>query len=170
MNIGVEETSRHEMSLKTSRPSSRTTAPPSHEQKEFILENIISRSSPLAYSHFSNMEKRLIVFLITFAATFSPLSSFIFFPAINALSAALHVSIEKLNLTVTSYMIVAGIAPAIIGDLADVTGRRVVYLLTMGIYCVANVGLAIQSKWAVLFILRMLQSAGSAGLKPSIQI
>ncbi|KAI8939501.1 hypothetical protein NX059_003272 [Plenodomus lindquistii] len=59
-------------------------------------------------------------------------------------------------------MIVAGIAPALIGDMADVTGRRVVYLLTMGIYCVANVGIAVQSSWAALFVLRMVQSAGSA--------
>lgn len=55
-------------------------------------------------------------------------------------------------------MIVAGIAPAVIGDMADMTGRRAVYLVTMGIYCVANVGLAVQSSWTALFLLRMLQS------------
>lgn len=60
-------------------------------------------------------------------------------------------------------MIVAGIAPAVIGDMADMTGRRTVYLLTMGIYCMANVGLALQSSWTALFVLRMLQSAGGAG-------
>lgn len=60
-------------------------------------------------------------------------------------------------------MIVAGIAPAIIGDMADMTGRRIVYLLTMGVYCAANVGLALQKSWTALFILRMLQSAGGAG-------
>jgi MFS family permease len=115
------------------------------------------------YSQFSLFEKRLIIFMISFAATFSPLSSFIFFPAIDSLSQSLHVSIEKINLTVTSYLIVAGIAPAVIGDMADMTGRRIVYLLTMAIYCSANIGLALQSSWTALFILRMVQSAGSAG-------
>lgn len=60
-------------------------------------------------------------------------------------------------------MIVAGLAPAILGDLADKIGRRIVYLFMMSIYCTANIGLALQSNWTALFLLRMLQSAGSAG-------
>jgi sugar phosphate permease len=117
-----------------------------------------------AYSVFTKREKHIAVFLITFAATFSPLSSFIFFPAINALSTSLKVSVEKINLTVTSYMIVAGLAPAIVGDLADMTGRRNVYLITLLIYAGANIGLALQNSWIALFLLRMMQSAGGAGM------
>ena len=165
MTITPDEASQDKIALKEiSHPSSPTTPPPSPQKKEIsVLGDVTSQLSPPPYSHFTQMQKRLTIFLITFAATFSPLSSFIFFPAINALSASLHVSVEKVNLTITSYMIVAGIAPAVIGDMADMTGRRIVYLLTMGIYCVANVGLAVQSSWTALFILRMLQSAGGAG-------
>jgi MFS family permease len=65
-------------------------------------------------------------------------------------------------------MIVAGIAPAFLGNLADTIGRRAVYLLMMGIYCVANVGLTLQSNWTALFILRMVQSAGSAGRQSAL--
>ena len=131
-----------------------------------MAENPVQKDAitPKDYSVFTKSQKRLTVFLITFAATFSPLSSFIFFPAVNALSRDLHVSVEKINLTITSYMIVAGVAPAIMGDMADMTGRRIVYLLTLGIYVAANVGLAVQSSWGALFALRMLQSAGGAGM------
>jgi MFS family permease len=115
------------------------------------------------YSTLTRRQKILVLCLASFAATFSPLSSFIFFPAIDDLSQALHVSVGQVNLTITSYMIVAGLAPAILGDLADKIGRRVVYLFMMGIYCIANVGLALQSSWTALFLLRMLQSSGSAG-------
>jgi sugar phosphate permease len=142
-------------------PSSAPLPPP--PKKETPREILPQAQPQPPYSHFTKRQKRLIVFIITFAATFSPLSSFIFFPAINALSASLYVSVEKVNLTITSYMIVAGIAPAIIGDMADMTGRRIVYLLTIGLYCVANVGLAVQNSWTALFVLRMLQSAGGAG-------
>ena len=62
-------------------------------------------------------------------------------------------------------MIISGIAIAVMGDLADMTGRRIVYLLAFGIYLVANIGLAVQTSWAALFLLRMLQSAGGAGAK-----
>jgi MFS family permease len=116
------------------------------------------------YSILSKRQKHFIIFLVSFAATFSPLSSFIFFPAIDALARSLHVSVGRINLTITSYMIVAGVAPSIMGDLADKIGRRLVYLMIMTIYCAANVGLALQNDWAALFVLRMLQSAGSAGM------
>jgi len=59
-------------------------------------------------------------------------------------------------------MIVAGLAPAILGDLADNIGCRMVSL-SMMVYCSANIGLALQRNWTALFLLRMVQSAGSAG-------
>jgi MFS family permease len=61
-------------------------------------------------------------------------------------------------------MIVAGLAPAILGDLADNIGRRIVYLSMMAVYCIANIGLVLQTNWTALFLLRMLQSTGSAGM------
>ena len=61
---------------------------------------------PIPYSTFTKAQKRLIVFLIAFAGMFSPLSSFIYYPAITSLSKDLHVSIELINLTITSYMVV----------------------------------------------------------------
>lgn len=117
---------------------------------------------PMPYSTFTKSQKRLIVFLIAFAGMFSPLSSFIYYPAITSLSKDLHVSIELINLTITSYMVISGIAPAVIGDLADMTGRRWVYILTLAIYCAADVGLALQRSWPALLVLRMVQSVGSS--------
>ncbi|KAL8798070.1 MAG: hypothetical protein Q9182_006981 [Xanthomendoza sp. 2 TL-2023] len=138
-----------------------TSLPPEKDRSSTTIDgNTITPGAP--YSHFTKIQKRLVVLIITFAATFSPLSSFIFFPAINALSQSLHASVGRINLTITSYMIVSGIAPAILGDIADMTGRRIVYLLTFTIYLAANVGLAVQRSWTALFLLRMLQSAGGA--------
>lgn len=152
----------------TSASPNKEIIPFASSQKKEVLvtsntDGLSSRSVLHPYSSFPKSQKWLIIILAAFAATFSPLSSFIFFPAVTALSEFLHVSIAKINLTITSYMVVAGIAPAVLGDLADSMGRRVVYLLMMSIYCAANVGLAFQSNWTALFILRMVQSAGSAG-------
>lgn len=145
-------------------PSTPTSSLPQNSEDSIPPKEIDSQPQQEAYSVFAKREKHIAVFLITFAATFSPLSSFIFFPAINALSVSLNVSVEKINLTVTSYMIVAGLAPAIVGDMADMTGRRNVYLLTIFIYAAANIGLAVQNSWIALFLLRMMQSAGGAGM------
>ena len=115
------------------------------------------------YSKFTKAQKRWIVLLVAFAGMFSPLSSFIYYPAIHTIALDLSVTITLVNLTVTSYMIVSGITPAIVADLADVVGRRPVYLTTFLVYFVANIGLALQRSYPVLLVLRMLQSAGGSG-------
>ena len=115
------------------------------------------------YSKFTKAQKRWIVLLVAFAGMFSPLSSFIYYPAIHTIALDLRVTITLVNLTVTSYMIVSGITPAIVGDLADMMGRRPVYLATFLIYFVANVALALQRSYPALLVLRMLQSAGGSG-------
>lgn len=115
------------------------------------------------YSTFTKWQKRYIVLLIAFAGWFSTLSSFIYYPVISQLASSIHTSIEKINLTVTSYMIMSAVTPAIVGDAADMLGRRPTYLVTLSIYLIANVGLALQGSFVALLLLRMLQSAGISG-------
>lgn len=115
---------------------------------------------------FTPWQKRWIVFLAASAAMFSPMSSFIFYPAIKMIADSLHVTIGLVNLAITSYMIVSGIVPALLGNAADKFGRRPIYILALSLYFVANLGLALQNTYAGLLVLRMLQSAGSSGLLP----
>ncbi|PGH17281.1 hypothetical protein AJ79_01164 [Helicocarpus griseus UAMH5409] len=94
---------------------------------------------------------------------FSGLSSFIYYPAIRPLAHELHVSVAAINLTVSAYLIVAGIFPSIIGDIGDHSGRRLASLLAFTLYFAANIGLDTQHSYAALVVLRCIQSAGSAG-------
>ena len=119
------------------------------------------------YSYFSQRQKRCIAFLASFSAMFSGLSSFIYYPSITAISRSLNVSVELVSLTITSYQIVSGIAPSILGDLADQSGRRPVILLAFSVYLVANIGLATQSSYTALVVLRCLQSAGASSMSSS---
>lgn len=115
------------------------------------------------FTVFSVWQRRWIVLLSAFAGMFSPMSSFIFYPAITAISDGLNVSIGLVNLAITTYMIVSGIAPALLGNAADTLGRRPIYILALVVYLGANVGLAHQNSFPALLVLRMLQSAGSSG-------
>lgn len=118
---------------------------------------------PPLHSVFSARQKTLIVLMTSLGSLFSPLSSFIYLPALNTLASNLHVSNASINLTVTSYMICQGLAPMFFGDFSDMAGRRPAYIITFFIYFCANVGLALQSNYAALFVLRALQSTGSSG-------
>jgi hypothetical protein len=126
-------------------------------------ENGVSSSQNIQYSIFSKTQKRWIVLLVAFAGMFSPLSSFIYYPATHALAADLHTSIEAINLSITTYMIVSGITPSILGDAADQIGRRPVYIFAFVVYFAANIGLALQNSYPALLVLRMVQSVGSSG-------
>lgn len=57
------------------------------------------------YSIFTTVEKRGIVLAAAAGAFFSPLSAQIYFPALDALSRDLHISVTEVNLTVTTYMV-----------------------------------------------------------------
>lgn len=115
------------------------------------------------YSAFSRVQKNYIISLAAFAGWFSSASSFIYFPAIPALAQDLGESIARINLTVTSYLIVSGLFPSITGNAADRFGRRPVFLVALTVYLLSNVGLALQSDFRLLFFLRMLQSAAISG-------
>ncbi|KAJ5968836.1 hypothetical protein N7501_005084 [Penicillium viridicatum] len=127
--------------------------------------NAGTRSGDLAdvdYSVFTVSQRRYIVFMASWAGFFSPVSSQIYFPALNTLAKDLHVSNSLINLTLTSYMIFQGLSPMFIGDFADKAGRRPAYIVCFTIYIAANIGLALQNNYAALFVLRCLQSAGSS--------
>ncbi|KAL3458750.1 putative MFS transporter [Aspergillus heterothallicus] len=120
-------------------------------------------SNEAPYTVFPEREKISLMLLCSFAALISPLSSGIYFPAIVSIADDLDVSISKINLTVTMYLIFQGLAPSVVASLSDTYGRRPPYIACFIIYLGANIGLAIQDSYPALMVLRCLQSSGSSG-------
>jgi MFS family permease len=65
-------------------------------------------------------------------------------------------------LTITSYLIIQGVAPVIWGSLSDALGRRPIYLASFTVYIIANIALSFSPNFAVLLVFRGVQAAGSA--------
>jgi MFS family permease len=133
------------------------------DNKNAAKGSVDAFTPPLPYTLFTKGERRTIVVLIALAGWFSTLSSFIYYPAISMMATDLQTSTTLINLTVTSYMVVSGIAPSLAGDASDTFGRRPLYVFTLTLYVVANVGIALQHSFVALLLLRMLQSAGISG-------
>ncbi|KAH6606338.1 major facilitator superfamily domain [Trichoderma cornu-damae] len=146
-----EETTLYSRSLETATETSNT--------RKQRLETEV----PPAYSIYTRRQKTFIVFMSALGGFFSPLSANTYLPSIPSLSQFLRVSPSLMNLTVTAFLIFQGLAPSFYGDLADIAGRRPAYLISFVIYIAANVGLANQSSYPSLFVLRCLQSSGSGG-------
>ncbi|KAJ0303167.1 uncharacterized protein N0V96_011588 [Colletotrichum fioriniae] len=125
----------------------------SNDDKEIVPFAEMAPEEP--YSIFTIGEKKWISNVASFGAMFSTLSI--------PMAIDLNVSIALINLTVTSYLIIAGIAPAFMGDIADQGGRRPAYILMFTLVVASNIGLALQNSYPALLILRMVQSAGASG-------
>ncbi|GAB7353452.1 hypothetical protein MBLNU459_g3915t2 [Dothideomycetes sp. NU459] len=114
------------------------------------------------HSVFPRRRRNFIVFMAALCAFISPLSGNIYFPALNPLSTDLHVEQSLINLSLTTYLIFQGLAPTFIGDLADNTGRRPAYIIGFSIYIGACIGLALQTSYPALLILRAIQAVGAS--------
>ncbi|PBP27927.1 MFS general substrate transporter [Diplocarpon rosae] len=114
------------------------------------------------YHVFSLARKKQLVYIVSLAGLFSPLSSNIYFPALGNIARDLKISLSMVSLTVTIYMIVQGLAPSFWGPLSDTKGRRITFIGTFVVYLLANVGLAFSNNLTTLMVFRAVQAAGSA--------
>lgn len=139
------------------------TNPNGNEDVELAAKNTSSKTSAEPPYHiFSHRQKWQLVLLVSIAGAFSPLSSNIYFPAIDTISSQLHVSASLVALTITVYLIVQGISPSIWGPMSDTSGRRITFVITLTIYAAANLALAFTANFPMLVVLRGVQALGSA--------
>ncbi|MCJ1313724.1 hypothetical protein MMC25_007404 [Agyrium rufum] len=151
--------------LQSSDQKNQTTQAKEFLEKAPVTDVEAVPTSPSAPLHtvFTRNQRVFVMVMTTLASFFSPLSGQIYFPAIPEIAKDYHTNTGRINLTITTYMILQGLAPTIMGTFGDTTGRRPAYILTFTIYLAANIGLATQKSYAALLILRCLQSAGSSG-------
>lgn len=122
----------------------------------------IDSPNPL-YTTFTQREKRFLTILLGLTTITSPLTATIYFPLLPLLSTHYHVSAQAINLTITIYIIFQALSPAIFATFSDSLGRRIVYLLTLTLYVLSNLGLALEhNSYAALVVLRAFQSLGAS--------
>ncbi|KAL1306231.1 hypothetical protein AAFC00_004322 [Neodothiora populina] len=115
------------------------------------------------HSAFTEGAKISTILMVSFIGLISPLSASVYYPALDSIATDLSVSITLVNLTITTYLIFQGLAPSLVANFSDIRGRRPAYLICFAVYLGANIGLALQSNYVALIILRCLQSSGSSG-------
>ncbi|RDH32926.1 major facilitator superfamily domain-containing protein [Aspergillus welwitschiae] len=105
------------------------------------------------YILFTPKARMSIVIIVGFATIISPLTA----------TTQFETSRQAIDITLTIYISFQAISPAIFGPLSDSVGRRPTNLLTLAIYALANLGMALnKSNYGVLLLLRALQSLGAS--------
>lgn len=131
------------------------------EMSDTTLSQPSTSSAP--YTIFTRNEKRLLTLLLGLATITSPLTATIYLPLLPLLSDYFHTSLQSINITLTIYILFQALSPAIFGPLSDSLGRRPVYLITLSLYAIANLGLAVNKRsYSALIFLRALQSLGAS--------
>ena len=127
------------------------------------LESCATHPPRPFYTTFTPKEKRFLTLLLGLTTITSPLTATIYFPLLPLLSTHYHASAQAINLTITIYIIFQALSPAIFATLSDSLGRRIVYLLTLTLYALSNLGLALEhNSYAALVVLRAFQSLGAS--------
>lgn len=117
------------------------------------------------YSVFSTRSKRYVTYLLGYLCLISSLSATIYFPLIPFLAAQYSASIQAINLTITLYVVIQGIAPSFWSSTSDTLGRRPVFLATFIVFTAASVGICFAGRsFIALAFLRALQSIGGSAI------
>ena len=115
------------------------------------------------YTTFTTRDKYLITSLLGLSTITSPLTATIYFPLLPLLRSHYDTSSQAVNLTITIYIIFQALSPLFFATISDTVGRRPIYLLTLTLYILANLGLALEQRsYAALLVLRAVQSLGAS--------
>ncbi|KAJ0355549.1 hypothetical protein COL154_000292 [Colletotrichum chrysophilum] len=121
--------------------------------------------APPAYTAFSPWRKRFILTVVTIAGCFGPLAGNIYLPALPVLENEFNASATAINVSVSVFMLTFAIGPLFWSSFADWKGRRSLYIISVAIYIVANILLAVvPANYGALVFLRIVQAFGSAAV------
>ncbi|KAJ5907794.1 MFS general substrate transporter [Penicillium taxi] len=124
----------------------------------------ILRKKALSPSIFSRPKKIAIIILV-FSMTFiGPIGAGIYYPSLAPLAKDFHVSPNQISFTLTAYMLCQAVFPLLIAGMSDERGRRPVLIVSLVVCIAINIGLAQQTTYVGLLVLRCLQSCGSSSV------
>lgn len=108
------------------------------------------------------MNKKFIIYLVSFAAFFGPFTQTIYTPMLPEIQQQFQASEFTVNLTISIFTIVLAFMQIVYGPLIDSYGRKKILLLGMLVYIVACIGAALSPSIYILIIFRALQAGGMA--------
>ncbi|KAI9313163.1 major facilitator superfamily domain-containing protein [Dichotomocladium elegans] len=113
-------------------------------------------------TQFSRLRKWFILFIVSLQGFLGPLSSSIYVPAVHEVRRSLHVSSTLINVTISLYVLIQGIAPMMWAALSERHGRRYIYISATAIYVGSTIGCALSSSISIFITMRIFQSIGAS--------
>lgn len=83
-------------------------------------------------------------------------------PAIDALQRELDASQQVVNLSVSLFILLAGMFPMLWSGISEIYGRKIVYLVALSLFTGSSVACSVARSPGVFLAFRLLASAGSS--------
>ncbi|EGV66437.1 dityrosine transporter A Q resistance [Yamadazyma tenuis ATCC 10573] len=123
------------------------------------------KNSSVKEETFTNTRRNIILAVVTCAGFLGPLAGNIYIPILPLMSEAFNVSTSIINGTVSVFMAVFAFSPLVWAALADVGGRKSLYMFSLLIFLVANILLTfLPAHIGALYTLRVIQAIGSSSV------
>ncbi|KAM3505371.1 hypothetical protein MY11210_008004 [Beauveria gryllotalpidicola] len=122
-----------------------------------------SRQPP--YCALSEGRKRFAVTIVTLAGAVGPLSGTMYLPVLPLLAREFGVSDTSINASVSIFMVTFAFAPLIWSSFADYRGRRPIYIVSLAIFVISNLLLAVLPRsFAIFMVMRVLHAFGAGAV------
>ncbi|KAI8628285.1 MFS general substrate transporter [Xylariaceae sp. FL1651] len=114
--------------------------------------------------NFDSKRKWIVVTCLSLITLFSPLSSTILAPAINAISTEFHTTDStKASFPVSIFLLGYAVGPLFLSPLSEIYGRAVVLSSANAFFCAWHIGCALAPSLDALIVFRFLCGVGGAG-------
>jgi len=101
-----------------------------------------------------------IILILGSLATISPFSIDMYLPGFPAIAIDLHTTIDRVQLSLTAYLVGIALGQLLYGPLLDRFGRKIPLYIGLVIYIIASVGCAFTESVNSLIVMRFLQAIG----------
>ncbi|KAI1361780.1 MFS general substrate transporter [Xylaria arbuscula] len=123
-----------------------------------------SQDDPTMPLNFHKRQKWIVVTCLSLITLFSPLSSSILAPAINAVAAEFGTTdTTKASFPVSIFLLGYAVGPLFLSPLSEIYGRAVVLSSANAFFCIWHIGCALAPSLDALIVFRFLCGVGGAG-------
>ncbi len=105
-------------------------------------------------------QRTRVLVVVSLAAFLVPLTTTIYLPALSIIEKELTTTSVMVGLTISGYVLLAGLMPLVYAPFADRLGRRRILLVSLGLYVVTSVLCALSWNIWSLIAFRTLQALG----------
>ncbi|KAG2089032.1 vacuolar DHA amino acid exporter [Suillus discolor] len=133
---------------------------PSPDTKDIIdIEHVPVNDDPRQWSY---ARKTVTLCIVSLATMVSSSAANIQNPSNILIRTDLHATNNQISWTLAAFILVQGNFPLIWSAVAEITGRKVIYLLSSGLFVVGSAVLALSKTIEVMIAMRTIQAAGSS--------